>query len=151
MQFRTSSILRMFYFFKSMKISDIFSEDIAFGEYGMLRLISDIESETGSSGVWMAEIVKRVNITPQAVSKFIQLNIRKGYLERFENTADRRSAGLRITERGRAVLNQTGEELNSFYSQVISEFSDEERAEMHRLMSKFQRVVQENHQKFKKK
>jgi DNA-binding MarR family transcriptional regulator len=146
-----TSFLRMLYFIKGMKISNLFSEDISFREYGMLRLIVEIEAETGSPDVWVSDIVKRVEVTPQAVSKFVRLAIRKGYVERIENTADRRSTGIRITARGRAVLQQTGEELSAFYNQVSNMFSEEERIAMHGLMNKFQRIVQENYLKCKKK
>jgi hypothetical protein len=57
----------MLYFVKSMKFSDLFSEDISFAEYVMLRLITEIETETENTDVWVSDIVKRVNITPQAV------------------------------------------------------------------------------------
>jgi DNA-binding MarR family transcriptional regulator len=117
----------------------------------MLRLITEIETETENTDVWVSDIVKRVNITPQAVSKFIHLSIRKGYIESFENASDRRSIGIRITDRGRAVLSKTEEELTFFYSNVINEFSEEERAAMHRLMSKLQKVVQKNYLEYKKK
>jgi DNA-binding MarR family transcriptional regulator len=99
----------------------------------------------------MSDIVERVEVTPQAVSKFIQIAIGKGYVERFENASDRRSIGIRMTDRGRAVLSKTGEDLTDFYNSVLDEFSEEEKATLHRLMSKLQRVVQENYLKYKKK
>ena len=134
-----------------MKISNLISEDISFAEYLMLRLIAEIETETESPEVWVPDIVKRVEVTPQAVSKFIHLAIKKGYIERFENASDRRSIGIRITDRGRAVLSKTGEDLTIFYNNVLNEFSEEEKASMHRLMSKLQMVMQKNYLKYKKK
>jgi DNA-binding MarR family transcriptional regulator len=149
MEFRRSAFLKMLQALKSMRISALFSEDISFPEYGLLGLIVDIETETESVGVWESDIVKRVNMTPQAVSKFIQLASRKGYIERYENENDRRSTGLRITDHGRAVLLKTDEELNVFYNSVSDEFSDEEKAAVHRLMNKLYTVMQENYLKFK--
>jgi|WetSurMetagenome_2_1015567.scaffolds.fasta_scaffold543326_1 DNA-binding MarR family transcriptional regulator len=151
MEIDRSPLLRMFYYLKGMKISDLFSEDISFAEYGMLHLITEIEAETESQEVWVSEIVRRVNVTPQAVSKNIQLAIRKGYIERFENASDRRSTGIRITDRGRAVLSKTGEDLTVFYNSVLNEFSEEEKATLHGLMRKLQRVVHENYLEYKKK
>ena len=134
-----------------MKISDLFSEDISFAEYVMLQLINEISHETGSPDVWVSDVVKRVEVSPQAVSKFINLAIRKGYIERFENASDRRSSGIRITDLGRAVLNKTGEDETVFYNNVFNEFSEEEKVTMYRLMSKLQRVVQKNYLNYKKK
>lgn len=151
MEIHCSSLLQMLYFVKSMKISDLLSEEISFGEYVMLRLIAEIETETESTEVWVSDIVKRVNVTPQAVSKFIHLAIRKGYIERFENASDRRSTGVRITDLGRVVLSKTEEDLTFFYNNVINEFSEEEKATMHRLMSKLKKVVQKNYLEYKKK
>lgn len=150
MEIHCSSLLQILYFIKGMKISDLFSEDISFAEYGMLRLIHEIETETESTEVWVSDIVKRVDITPQAVSKFIHLAIRKGYIERFENARDRRSTGIRMTERGRAVLCKTGEDLTVVFNHVFNEFSEEEKAAMHRLMIKLHKVVPEIYLKYKK-
>jgi DNA-binding MarR family transcriptional regulator len=134
-----------------MKFSDLFSEDISFAEYLMLRLITEIETESENTDVWVSDIVKRVNITPQAVSKFIHLSIRKGYIDQFENTSDRRSIGVKITESGRAVLSKTEEELTFFYNNIVNEFSEEERAAMHQLLNKLHKVVQKKYLEYKKK
>jgi DNA-binding MarR family transcriptional regulator len=151
MEIHRSPYLRMFYYIKSMNISDLFSEDISFAEYIMLQLITEMANETGNTDVWVSDLVKRVEVTPQAVSKLINLAIRKGYIERFENASDRRSTGIRITDRGRAVLCKTGEDLTVFYNNIFDEFSEEEKATMCGLMSKLQRVAQQNYLKYKKK
>jgi len=151
MEIHRSPFLKMFYYIKSLKISALFSEDISFPEYVMLQLINEISHETGSPDVWVSDVVKRVEVSPQAVSKFINLAIRKGYIERFENASDRRSTGIRITSRGKAVLSKTGEDETLFYNNVFTEFSEEEKATMYRLMSKLQSVVQKNYLTYKKK
>ena len=151
MEIRYSPILQTLYYLKSMKISALFSEDISFAEYVMLQMITEIETETGGTEVWMSDIVKRVEVTPQAVSKFIHLASSKGFIECFENASDRRSIGIRVTDRGRAVLRKTGEDLAVFYSTVFNEFTEEEKATMHGLVNKVQSVVQKNYLKFKKK
>ena len=146
-----SPFLQMFYYIKTMKISDLFSEDISFGEYVMLQLITEMSNETGITDVWVSDIVKRVEVTPQAVSKFINLAVGKGYIERFENDSDRRSSGVRVTDRGRTVLSKTGEELSAFRESIFKEFSAEELATMSGLMSKLQIAVQNNYANYKKK
>lgn len=151
MEIHSSPFLQMFYYIKTMKISGLFSEDISFAEYVMLQLITEMSNETGSTDVRVSDIVKRVEVTAQAVSKFIHLAVGKGYIERFENASDRRSTGVRITDRGRAVLSKTGEELNAFRESVFKEFSEEELATMHGLMSKLQIAAQINYAKYKKK
>jgi len=146
-----SPFLQMFYYIKTMKISDLFSEDISFGEYVMLQLITEMSNETGITDVWVSVLVKRVEVTPQAVSKFINLAVGKGYIERFENDSDRRSSGVRVTDRGRTVLSKTGEELSAFRESIFKEFSAEELATMSGLMSKLQIAAQVNYTKYKKK
>ena len=151
MEIHNSPFLRLFYYIKTMKLSGLFSEDISFAEYVMLQLITEISNETGSTDVWVSDIVKNVEVTPQAVSKFLNLAGSKGYIERFENESDRRSTGVRITERGKVVLSQTGEELTAFREGVFKEFSEEELATMYGLMSKLQIAAQINYAKYKKK
>ena len=151
MEIHSSPFLQMFYYIKSIKLSGLFSEDISFAEYVMLQLITEMSNETGSTDVWVSDIVKRVEVTPQAVSKFIHLAVGKGYIEPFENESDRRSMGVRITDRGRTVLSKTGEELNAFRKSVFKEFSEEELATMDKLMRKLQIAAQVNYAKYKKK
>ena len=151
MQSHHSPFLQMVYYIKNMKLSGLISEDISFAEYFMLQLITVISNEAESTDVWVSDIVKRVDVTPQAVSKFINLAVDKGYLERFENESDRRSIGVRITDSGKAVLSKAGEELNAFYKGVLEEFSEEELATMNGLMHKLQIAAQVNYAKFKKK
>ncbi|MEZ4657371.1 MAG: MarR family transcriptional regulator [Caldilineaceae bacterium] len=129
----------------------LISEDISFAEYLMLELIAELAEEAESGDVWVAEIVKRVEVTPQAVSKFIRLAASKGHIERFENENDRRSTGVRITDRGRAVLRKSGEELDAFCQSILAEFSAEELTTMSGLMRKLQSTAQVNYTKHKKK
>jgi DNA-binding MarR family transcriptional regulator len=150
-EIHASPLLKMLYFIKSMKISNLISEDISFAEYIMLRLVADVAAETETPEVWVSEIVKRVEVTPQAVSKFVRLAIRKGYLERIESASDRRNVGITLTDCGREVLSKTREDLTLFYNSVFNEFSDEEKATMHKLMSKLQSVAQREYPKYKKK
>jgi len=150
-EIHNSSFLRKLYYLKTMKISDIFSEDISLAEYVTLHLVVEISNETGSTDVRVSDIVKRVEVTPQAVSKFIRLAVHKGYIEQFENANDRRSRGIRMTDQGMAVLTQAEEELTVFCKSVFSEFSAEELATVHELLKKLQMAVQTSHTKYKKK
>ena len=77
METHSSPFLQMFYYIKTMKLSGLFSEDISFGEYVMLQLITEMSNETGSPDVWVSDIIKRVEVTPQAVSKFMNLAVTK--------------------------------------------------------------------------
>ena len=151
MQIQHSPFLQMFYHIKNMKLSGLFSEDISFPEYLMLQLITELSTETESTDVWVSDIVKRVEVTPQAVSKFINLAVDKGYLDRFENESDRRNIGVRMTDRGSAVLSNAGEELTAFCKSVLDEFSEEELATLNGLMRKLQSAAQVNYAKYKKK
>lgn len=143
--------LQIIYYLKSIKLSNLFSENISFAEFMMLQLITDLQAEKGKEGVWVSDIVKRVEFTPQAVSKFLQLAAGKGFIERLENAGDRRSVEIQITSRGREVLSQSGEELCAFHDTVLQEFSEEELALMSSLTSKLQTAVQNNYLKHKKK
>ena len=151
MEIHNSPFLQMLIFIKTMKISGLFSEDISFAEYVMLQLITEMSNETGNTDVWVSDIVKRVEVTPQAVSKFMNLADGKGYIERFENESDRRNTGVRITDRGRAVLSKTSEELTAFRESVFKELSEEELAATDGLIRKLQSAAQVNYAKFKKK
>jgi DNA-binding MarR family transcriptional regulator len=59
--------------------------------------------------------------------------------------------GVKITERGKAVLSKTGEDLTAFYNRVFNEFSEDEKATLCSLMSKLQSVAQKHYLEYKKK
>ena len=151
MEIHSLTPLHIIYYIKSMKISNLLSEDISFAEYAMLHLITDMQREKGEEDVWVSDIVKRVDVTPQAVSKCINLAESKGYIDRLENASDRRSTGIRITNLGQAVLNKTEEELSAFRDGVLKEFSEEELTNLQKLAGKLQIAVHKNYLKFKKK
>ncbi|MEI6290799.1 MAG: hypothetical protein WCP19_10230 [Chloroflexota bacterium] len=117
----------------------------------MLELIAEMSAETGSNDVWVSDIVKQVEVTPQAVSKFLNLAVSKAYIERFENESDRRGIGVRITDFGNSVLIKTRDELNFYLKNVFQDFTKEELAVMHGLMSKLKIAAHDNYTKFKKK
>ena len=68
MNFHHSHFLQLFHTIKTLKLSGLISEDLSFAEYVMLELIAERAEEAESSDVWVADIVKRVEVTPQAVS-----------------------------------------------------------------------------------
>jgi DNA-binding MarR family transcriptional regulator len=134
-----------------MKISKIFSEDISFGEFIMLQMIEEMEIESGNSDIWISDIVKRVEVTPQAVSKFVNLVEKKAFLERIENPFDHRSTGIRFTDKGRRVLQITSEEMETFRRHVAEDFTEEELETLHRLFRKLEVAIQNNYDQFKKR
>lgn len=151
MNINNTPFLQLFYFIKTMKISGLFSEDISFGEYVMLELITEMAKKTENNDVWVSDIVKQVEVTPQAVSKFLNMAVAKELIERFENINDRRGIGVRLTEHGTIIHQKTREELNSFVNNIFNEFSDEELSVMRRLVSKLKLVSHKNYAKLKKK
>ena len=151
MNFHHAHFLQLFHTIKTLKLSGLISADLSFAEYIMLELIAELADEAEGSDVWVSDIVKRVEVTPQAVSKFIRLAATKGHIERFENENDRRSTGVRLTDHGRAVLRKAGAELDAFCKSVLAEFSEEELATMAGLMRKLQSTAQVNYAKYKKK
>lgn len=151
MELHRSPVLRVFYYFRNLKISRIFSEDISFGEFIMLQMIEEMEIESGNSDIWISDIVKRVEVTPQAISKFIKLAEKKAFLERVENPVDHRSTGIRFTENGRRVLGITSKEMEAFRRHIAEDFTGEELETLHRLFRKLEVTIQNNYNQFKKR
>jgi len=151
LELHRSPALRVFYYFRNLKISRIFSEDISFREFIMLQMIEEMELESGSSDIWISDIVKRVDVTPQAVSKFVNLAEQKAFVERVENPIDHRSTGIRFTENGRRVLRITSDEMETFRRHIAEDFTREELETLHRLFRKLEVTIQDNYDQFKKR
>ncbi|MGS0526448.1 MarR family winged helix-turn-helix transcriptional regulator [Zobellia nedashkovskayae] len=71
-----------------------------------------------------------------STTRMIQLLVNRNYLERTENSNDRRKKELIVTENGEKVLTTLKPVINSYREQALNGFSKEEVSELSRLLNK---------------
>jgi len=88
------------------------------------------------SAVSQAQIAERMDVTPASVARTIKKLDAGGYIERNECEGDGRRNEIRITEKGRAVTEETKRMFMAMDEEIYAGFSDEELNCLHGLLSR---------------
>lgn len=93
-------------------------------------------------------IASKLGATKQSTAQIINNLKSKGYLQAEKNETDGRSVNLVITETGRTVFQQSGEQGWLFLQKLFSDFSDEELETLWKLLKKVYAFDGKNHDGF---
>jgi len=105
--------------------------------YGMLRTEWRVLFHLGRYGPLTAkEICERARIHKTKVSRAVSALEEKRYLLRKEQAEDRRLETLRLTQAGKTVFRDLYEEAARFDLEMMSGFTSQERAILHRCLTK---------------
>lgn len=91
-----------------------------------IALCIDMMKIGGSEHVLVADLVKRLPSSPQAISKYLKRLEERGMLMRLSVKRDRRSTEILLTEKGQEALECSREKMNKFYREVFGGISEEE-------------------------
>lgn len=92
-----------------------------------------LEAVAADPGTSMAEISRRLPVTPQAVSQVVVRLEKAGYLER-SGSARGRGVRLFVTEAGQAALVEANERKAEFDRELAAALGEERHAELVRLL-----------------
>ena len=110
-------------------------------KYGMLRADWRVLFHLGRYGKMTAkEICSRARMHKTKVSRAVQALEMKGFLMRAQLADDRRHEMLSLTEAGLAVYDDLQSEARRFDTQMMSDFSDTERAQIRQFLIKIARL-----------
>ncbi|MBY9076810.1 MarR family transcriptional regulator [Nocardioides sp. WL0053] len=76
-------------------------------------------------------------LDPSTITRQVQALERAGLAERHTDSADRRASILDLTDEGRVVLERTREFRRHRLDEILADWSDDDRAELGRLLEKF--------------
>ena len=76
-------------------------------------------------------------LDPSTITRQVQALERAGLAERHTDSADRRASILDLTDEGRGVLERTREFRRHRLDEILADWSDDDRAELGRLLEKF--------------
>ncbi len=104
--------------------------DLTINQVLLLVLVSE------SPGMPQAEMAEILFKDFAAVTRMIQLLVKRGYLERKPNPDDRRRQRLEVTDTGKSVAGRLAPIIKSNREQATTDLSKEEQHELRRLLNK---------------
>lgn len=90
-------------------------------------------------------VASRLGIDPSTASRLVMETINAGYLSRATSQADSRRLRLELTDAGRELVEAAHHYQRVVFEYVTREWSEQERQEFARLLSKFVASVAETH------
>lgn len=97
----------------------------------VLELLSGVPE-----GMQLAEVAKRLGVTPASITNRIDHLTSKGWVERRTNEKDRRFASAVLTDAGRKILAEAGPLLAEAHIDLISGLKKGDRKELLRMLEK---------------
>lgn len=87
-------------------------------------------------------LAQAFGLDPSTITRQVQALERVGLAARSPDPVDRRASILDLTAEGREVLERTREHRRRRLEQILSDWSDEDRAELGRLLEKFNASIE---------
>jgi DNA-binding MarR family transcriptional regulator len=87
-------------------------------------------------GIDLRSLAADLEISPSAASQQVERLVERGLISRAADSDDRRRLSLELTDLGRDATRAMSEATHGYLIEVLSEFSDDELAELHRLLEK---------------
>lgn len=110
--------------------------DITLSSYAALRVIADRPDLT------LAQLSRRNFVRPQTMTRMVSQLINRGWIERHMHPDDGRAYTLRVTEEGRAAMNEMTVQVNKIQESVGRVLDDEEIARISSLLRSCARQVE---------
>ncbi|AYU55549.1 MarR family transcriptional regulator [Staphylococcus debuckii] len=88
-----------------------------------------------------SEIAKIMNISKSAISQQLVKLESKGFIKRYRHEEDKRSYGIKLSEKGQLYKNEIERYYDSVYQRYKEQFSYEELVEIYQAVSKLKQVL----------
>lgn len=109
-----------------------------FGEFAVgmpqVRILFLVSRKKG--GVSVKEVAEMLDVTPGAVTQFMDALVEKGLVRREEDAADRRILRIKLTELAESKFEQFRNDYFTSVSQLFETLSDDEIRQLIRLLAK---------------
>ena len=99
-----------------------------------IKLLHHLEAADRELGLGEAALLVRVSLP--AASRMVDDLFRRGFVERHENTADRRMKRVSLTDEGRAIIRRIGAARLTGLEQFVEGLTDSERRALARALEK---------------
>ena len=105
--------------------------DLDRSAYGIMCRVADEGPQR------LGSFASAFGLDPSTITRQVQALERAGLAERHTDSADRRASILDLTDEGRGVLERTREFRRHRLDEILADWSDDDRAELGRLLEKF--------------
>lgn len=127
---RFAKVTELFQTLHRIRFSEILESDnngpgMCMPEFSIALCINKMEEE-GCEQVLVADLVKKLPSSPQAISKYLKQLEDRGLIERVSVRSDRRSTELMLTDKGREAFECSRKRMDMFFREVFAEVGDEE-------------------------
>lgn len=127
---RFAKVTELFQTLHRIRFSDILESDdgspgMCMPEFSIALCIKKMKKE-GSEHVLVADLVRKLPSSPQAISKYLKQLEDRGLIERVSVRSDRRSTEIVLTDKGRTAFENSRKRMDRFFREVFAEVSDEE-------------------------
>lgn len=116
------SVLEMVH---SVDIGRTFGVDMSKSEFIVMRVIFSVAKDYGEK-VLVSDVVNRMKVSAQAISKSLKSLEKKGYIERFSNKEDRRRMEIIVTDKGNETYSHIIKKSDEVLSVVLEQFGEKE-------------------------
>ena len=106
--------------------------DISIQQYNILRILKGLSGEPATVKLLTARMIDKTSNASRLVDKLLS----KNYVQRIENSLDRRRVDIFLTEAGDKVLDQASIELDTLLLNQVQELSLEEAGLLSELLDK---------------
>ena len=104
---------------------------------GQLRMLAMLHEAPRSLG----DLAASHHVTPSTMSRTIDVLVRKGWVLRVADLADRRQVILLLTDDGKAALDAMGQHSHSLVAGMLARLDDQERARLHDGLAVLQKLL----------
>ena len=99
-------------------------EHLNMGQFRMLGMLHDAPRT-------LSELAANHHVTPSTMSRTIDVLVRKAWVARETDPADRRQVILTLTDEGRAALHAMGQHTQDAVTSMLARLNDQERARLY--------------------
>jgi len=109
-------------------------EHLNMGQFRMLGMLHE-------SPRTLSELAANHHVTPSTMSRMIDVLVRKAWVARETDPADRRQVILTLTDEGRVALHAMGQHTRDAVTAMLEQLDDQERARLYDGLSVLRKLV----------
>lgn len=130
--------LALIYIKKLLSPEDWIKIDISFSKSELFAImIADRRGE-----ITMTELADFINVPMSTATGIIERLVKKGYLERLRNESDRRIVSIKLTEKGKGLVDEIKSKVMGYIKLIGAQLSEEEIRFLYNLFNKIVGILE---------
>lgn len=114
---------------------------ISHSEFCLLHIIVEDSSDSGN-GMTVSAIAAALDVTPPAVSRSLKSLESRGLVTRETNLINRRNTMVRLTEKGRELLEDSRRQMDTVMERVNEKMGEERKNQLCELLSEMTEIIE---------